>query len=225
MNDDIRYKCPLGKSDHIEELTIKYELGKRRTHDNDTLNNSVPQSIADFKTFISVDFVVSPSVSFIFSKAMSPVKAVTVPSICDLSREWYCVFQVGICGTVESMACLVFPKQSAVIMSSSYSGEEWATVPSGYTFAPRRACGSAQDLSGGGSDSGRSTVFAGECQHLFRHGSCLWIVDINASCPQPAATQVSVPSAQWNIVLDNVAELRSEINQLKVDREASSPPS
>ncbi|XP_045111442.1 uncharacterized protein LOC123504740 isoform X2 [Portunus trituberculatus] len=39
----------------IEELTIKYELGKRRTHDNDTLNNSVPQSIADFKTFISVD--------------------------------------------------------------------------------------------------------------------------------------------------------------------------
>ncbi|XP_045111445.1 uncharacterized protein LOC123504740 isoform X4 [Portunus trituberculatus] len=41
----------------IEELTIKYELGKRRTHDNDTLNNSVPQSIADFKTFISVEII------------------------------------------------------------------------------------------------------------------------------------------------------------------------
>ncbi|MPC45000.1 hypothetical protein E2C01_038683 [Portunus trituberculatus] len=43
--------------------------------------------------------------------------------------------------------------------------------------------------------------------------------------PQPVATQALVLSAQCNNVLDALAELTSEINQLKADREASSPPS
>uniref|UniRef100_A0A0P4WA28 Uncharacterized protein n=1 Tax=Scylla olivacea TaxID=85551 RepID=A0A0P4WA28_SCYOL len=32
----------------IEELTIKYELGKRRTHESDSQSNSMTQGIADF---------------------------------------------------------------------------------------------------------------------------------------------------------------------------------
>ncbi|XP_063886264.1 uncharacterized protein LOC135114296 isoform X2 [Scylla paramamosain] len=37
----------------IEELTIKYELGKRRTHESDSQSNSMTQGIADFPVDLS----------------------------------------------------------------------------------------------------------------------------------------------------------------------------
>lgn len=39
----------------IEELTIKYELGKRRTHENSSQANSTSQGIANLQTLTPVD--------------------------------------------------------------------------------------------------------------------------------------------------------------------------
>ena len=96
-------------------------------------------------------------------------------------------------------------------MLSPESSEDGAAVHNGSTFAPRKACERSQDLSGRGSDSGRSVslVASGRVsKHSARHGagrnSVVFI--FNATCPQPAATQPSATSSQWNVVLDALAE-------------------
>lgn len=123
---------------------------------------------------------------------------------------------------------LLSRRRSAVPMSSPDSSEDGAAGPNGSNFATSRASDRSQGLGGRGSDSGRSVhlVASGRVsKHSARHGAHRHAVGFSTTCPQPAATQPSTPLSQWNVVLDALAELRSEIDQLKLDRRCGPPPS
>ncbi|MPD03836.1 hypothetical protein E2C01_099491 [Portunus trituberculatus] len=107
-------------------------------------------------------------------------------------------------------------------MSSSDSGTVWASMPLGPSLAHRRASGSSQDRRSRDSGTDRGVaVSAGRrvSQHSSRHGARLMGAGSAATDPQPTTTQASAP--QWYLVLDALAELRSEINLLKADRGVS----
>ncbi len=126
------------------------------------------------------------------------------------------------------MACYCFHWPVAVIMLSSDSGEEWASLPPASSLTTRGTCRSSNDLRGrGSSSSGGAALGASRrvAKHSSRHGPCLSDEVNTPSCRLPAATHASVPPSQWNVVLDTLAELRDEIAQLKVNRQAPFPPS
>ncbi|MPC63127.1 hypothetical protein E2C01_057221 [Portunus trituberculatus] len=113
-------------------------------------------------------------------------------------------------------------------MLSPASSDDGTAGPIASPFASRRASVHSQDLSGRGSDSGKSVPFdtgGRVSKHLASHGARRYDVVLNTTCPQPATTQPSAPPSQWNMVLDALAELKSEINQLKSDRRSVPPPS
>ena len=94
----------------------------------------------------------------------------------------------------ELTACFGFHWRSAVLMSSPVSSEDGPAVSYGSTLAPWRATERSQDLSGTGSDSGRSIPLAASgrvSKHPARHGARRNYAVFNDTCPQPAATQPS----------------------------------
>ncbi|MPC85565.1 hypothetical protein E2C01_080346 [Portunus trituberculatus] len=91
-----------------------------------------------------------------------------------------------------------------VTISSSESGH---VRPPASNFSTRRANRSSQGLSTRGSTSGGSTAYG--------NGG----VNINPSSHQPMSAQDSAHYSQWNVILEALAEIQSEISKLKVDRQ------
>ncbi|MPC73542.1 hypothetical protein E2C01_067875 [Portunus trituberculatus] len=112
---------------------------------------------------------------------------------------------------------------TAVPMASSDSADERPILPSSPLLAPSRARGMSQDSGGGSGVDAYLTASGRVSKHSSRSGSRLRGMPGAASCPRPAVSQDSAPTAQWDIVLEALTELRREVNQLKADRGAASP--